>query len=62
MPRKNTDRKWSLILFALYIRGVHPLIPVPLWEDESFWFTELHAFFFHHFTPTPLPVTGLDVL
>ena len=46
MPRKNTDPKWSLILFALYIRGVHPLTPVPLWEEESFWLQEFTLFSF----------------
>jgi len=50
MPRKNRDLKWSLILFALYIRGVHPLVPVLLWEDESFW---LQDFMLFSFTTSP---------
>jgi len=63
MPRKNRDFKWSLILFALYRGGVHPLIPVPLWEDESFWLENFMVFFFfHHFTPTPLTVTVIAIL
>lgn len=61
MPRKNRDLKWSLILFAVYIRRVHPVIPVPLREDESFWLQDL-MLFFHHFIPTSLPVTGFDIL
>jgi len=44
MPRKKGGRKWSLILFALYRRSFHPLIPVPVWEGESFWLQDFMFF------------------
>ena len=51
MTRKNRDLKWSLILFALYRRGVYPLIPVPLWEGESFRLQDFMVFFLSSLHP-----------